>query len=115
MRTYAGVALVSVAASASVGLGGCAVIDELKATLLRWVESEKLPSVADDLPEAGRSGLGLRRGFGIGGGYHESRSIRLVGYCASPKISENCILFEAAKAQIVREICRRPHLFSAIA
>jgi hypothetical protein len=54
----------------------------------------------------------LRPGVGIGGsGYHESRSIWLVGYCASTKISENCILFEAAKARIVRQIWHRPHLF----
>jgi hypothetical protein len=54
----------------------------------------------------------LRRGVGIGGsGYHESQSIRLAGYCVSTKISENCILFEAAKARIVRQIWHRPHLF----
>jgi hypothetical protein len=44
------------AVSVSVGLAGCAAIDELKETFLRWVESEKLPSgrgvFADELPEA---------------------------------------------------------------
>jgi hypothetical protein len=42
--------------SASFGLVGCAAIDELKETFLRWVESEKLPSgrgvFADELPDA---------------------------------------------------------------
>ena len=56
MRAYARVALVSMAVPASFGLAGCAAIDELKETFLRWVESEKLPSgrglFADDLPDA---------------------------------------------------------------
>ena len=56
MRTYARVALISMAVLASFGLAGCAAIDELKETFLRWVESEKLPSgpgvFADELPEA---------------------------------------------------------------
>jgi hypothetical protein len=56
MRAYARVALVSMAVPASFGLAGCAAIDELKETFLRWVESEKLPSgravVADHLPDA---------------------------------------------------------------
>ena len=42
--------------SASFGLAGCAAIDELKDTILRWVESEKLPDgrgvFPDDLPTA---------------------------------------------------------------
>jgi hypothetical protein len=50
------VALVLMALSASLGLAGCAAIDELREAFLRWVESEKLPSgrglSADDLPEA---------------------------------------------------------------
>jgi hypothetical protein len=44
MRAYARVALVSMAVPASFGLAGCAAIDELKETFLRWVESEKPPS-----------------------------------------------------------------------
>ena len=40
----------------AIGLAGCAAIDELRDTILRWVESEKLPSgrgaFADDLPDA---------------------------------------------------------------
>jgi hypothetical protein len=56
MRACARVALVLIALSASFGLAGCAAIDELKETFLRWVESEKLPSgrglSADDLPDA---------------------------------------------------------------
>jgi hypothetical protein len=45
--------------SVTFGLAGCAAIDELRDTILRWVESEKLPSgrgaFADDFtpfPEA---------------------------------------------------------------
>ena len=56
MRACARVALASIAVSASFSLSGCAVIEELKETFLRWVESEKLPSgrgvSADELPEA---------------------------------------------------------------
>jgi hypothetical protein len=52
MRAYARVALVSMAVPASFGLAGCAAIDELKETFLRWVESEKLPSGRDELPDA---------------------------------------------------------------
>jgi len=41
---------------ASFSLSGCAAIEELKETFLRWVESEKLPErsgvFADELPEA---------------------------------------------------------------
>ena len=44
MRACARVALVLVALSTSFGLAGCAAIDELKETFLRWVESERLPS-----------------------------------------------------------------------
>jgi hypothetical protein len=44
------------ALSASLGLAGCAAIDELKDTFLRWVESEKLLSgrglFNDDWPDA---------------------------------------------------------------
>jgi hypothetical protein len=50
------VALASIAMSASISLSGCAAIEELKETFLRWVESQKLPSErgvsADELPEA---------------------------------------------------------------
>jgi hypothetical protein len=56
MRAYGRVALASVALSASFCLVGCAAIDELKETFLRWVESEKPPSgpgvFADESPEA---------------------------------------------------------------
>src|SRR6266480_4054510 len=56
MRACARVALASIAVSASFSLSGCAAIEELKETFLRWVESEKLPSgrgvSADELPEA---------------------------------------------------------------
>jgi hypothetical protein len=56
MRACGRVALVLMTLSASFGLAGCAAIDELKETFLRWVESEKLPSgrglSADDLPDA---------------------------------------------------------------
>ena len=56
MRACARVALASIAVSASFSLSGCAAIEELKETFLRWIESEKLPSgrgvSADELPEA---------------------------------------------------------------
>jgi hypothetical protein len=56
MRACARVALASIAVSASINLSGCAAIEELKETFLRWVESQKLPSEggmsADELPEA---------------------------------------------------------------
>jgi hypothetical protein len=56
MRARTRVALVSMTVSASFGLAGCAAIDELKDTILRWVESEKLPDgrgvFPDDLPTA---------------------------------------------------------------
>ena len=56
MRACARVALASIAVSASFSLSGCAAIEELKETFLRWVESEKLPSgrgvSAGELPEA---------------------------------------------------------------
>jgi hypothetical protein len=56
MRAYARVALVSMGVPASLGLAGCAAIEELRDAFLRWVESEKPPSgpgmIADDLPAA---------------------------------------------------------------
>ncbi len=56
MRACVRVALASIAVSASFSLSGCAAIEELKETFLRWIESEKLPSgrgvSADELPEA---------------------------------------------------------------
>ena len=56
MRACARVALASIAVSVSFSLSGCAAIEELKETFLRWVESQKLPSgrgvAADELPEA---------------------------------------------------------------
>jgi hypothetical protein len=56
MRACARVALASIAVSASFSLSGCAAIEELKETFLRWVESQNRPSgrgaSADELPEA---------------------------------------------------------------
>jgi hypothetical protein len=56
MRACFRVALASIAVSASFILSGCAAIEELKETFLRWVESQKLPSErivsAGELPEA---------------------------------------------------------------
>ena len=56
MRACFRVALASIAVSASFILSGCATIEELKETFLRWVESQKLPSErivsAGELPEA---------------------------------------------------------------
>jgi hypothetical protein len=56
MRACSRVALASIAVSASFSLSGCAAIEELKETFLRWVESQKLSSErsvsASELPEA---------------------------------------------------------------
>ena len=56
MRACARVALASIAVSASFSLWGCAAIEELKETFLRWIESEKLSSgrgvSAHEVPEA---------------------------------------------------------------
>ena len=56
MRACVRVALASIAVCASISLSGCAAIEQLKETFLRWVESQKLPSdrvvSADELPEA---------------------------------------------------------------
>jgi hypothetical protein len=57
MRTCSRLALVLMVLSASLGLAGCAAIEELREAFLRWVESEKLPPAgrgpfADDLPDA---------------------------------------------------------------
>jgi hypothetical protein len=56
MRACARVALASIAVSASFSLSGCAAIEELKETFLRWVESQKLRSErgvsAHELPDA---------------------------------------------------------------
>jgi hypothetical protein len=56
MRACARAALASIVVSASFSLSGCAAIEELKETFLRWVESQKLPSErsvsAGELPEA---------------------------------------------------------------
>src|SRR5262245_12396778 len=56
MRACGRVALVLMVLSASFGLAGCAAIEEIRQTFLRWVESERFPSgpgvVADELPEA---------------------------------------------------------------
>jgi hypothetical protein len=52
MRACGRVALVLMVLSASFGLTGCAAIDELREAFLRWVESEKLPTGAGDLPDA---------------------------------------------------------------
>src|SRR5262245_7650088 len=52
MRAYGRVALVLMVLSASFGLAGCAAIEEIRQTFLRWVESERAGVVADELPEA---------------------------------------------------------------
>lgn len=49
MRACARVALVLMALSTIFGLAGCAAIDELRDTILRWVQSEKLPSALSSL------------------------------------------------------------------
>jgi hypothetical protein len=56
MRACPRVALASIAVCASFSFSGCAAIEELKETFLRWVQSEKLPGgrgvSTDELPEA---------------------------------------------------------------
>jgi len=42
MRACARVALASIAVSASFSLSGCAAIEQLKETFLRWVESRRV-------------------------------------------------------------------------
>jgi hypothetical protein len=50
MRTRARVALVSIALSASFGLGGCAAIDDLKASISRWFDTANFPDEGAGLP-----------------------------------------------------------------
>ena len=50
MRARARVALVSIALSASFGLGGCAAIDDLKASLSRWFDTANVPDEGAGLP-----------------------------------------------------------------
>jgi hypothetical protein len=50
MRTRARVALVSIALSASFGLGGCAAIDDLKASISRWFDTPNVPEEGAGLP-----------------------------------------------------------------
>ena len=50
MRARARVALVSIALSASFGLGGCAAIDDLKASLSRWFDTANVPDEGVGLP-----------------------------------------------------------------
>ena len=57
MRACARVALVLMALAATLGLAGCAAIDELKDTILRWFESEnsradvaRLPTICQTRP-----------------------------------------------------------------
>jgi hypothetical protein len=56
LRACARAALVLVVLSASIGLAGCAAIEEIRDAFLRWVESEKLLSegevIVDESPEA---------------------------------------------------------------
>jgi len=50
MRPRARVALVSIALSASFGIGGCAAIDDLKASLSRWFDTANVPDQGAGLP-----------------------------------------------------------------
>jgi hypothetical protein len=52
MRTRARVALVSIALSASFGIGGCAAIDDLKAGISRWLDTANLPDEGAGSPGA---------------------------------------------------------------
>ena len=50
MRARARVALVSIALSASFGIGGCAAIDDLKASISRWFDTANFPDEGVGLP-----------------------------------------------------------------
>jgi hypothetical protein len=50
MRARARVALVSIALSASFGIGGCAAIDDLKAGISRWLDTANVPDEGVGLP-----------------------------------------------------------------
>ena len=50
MRARARVALVSIALSASFGIGGCAAIDDLKAGISRWFDTANFPDDGAGLP-----------------------------------------------------------------
>ena len=50
MRARARVALVSIALSASFGLGGCAAIDDLKDSISRWFDTANLTDEGVGLP-----------------------------------------------------------------
>src|SRR3954452_3736433 len=50
MPARARVALVSIALSTNFGLGGCAAIDDLKASISRWLDTASLPDDGVGLP-----------------------------------------------------------------
>jgi hypothetical protein len=50
MRARARVALVSIALSASFGIGGCAAIDDLRANISRWFDTANSPDEVVGLP-----------------------------------------------------------------
>jgi hypothetical protein len=50
MRARARVALVSIALSASFGIGGCAAIDDLRASISRWFDTANSPDEVAGLP-----------------------------------------------------------------
>jgi hypothetical protein len=50
MRARARVALVSIALSACFGIGGCAAIDDLKASISRWLDPANGPDEGVGLP-----------------------------------------------------------------
>jgi hypothetical protein len=50
MCARARVALVSIALSASFGIGGCAAIDDLKASISRWFDTANFPDEGLGLP-----------------------------------------------------------------
>jgi len=50
MRARARVALVSIALSACFGIGGCAAVDDLKASISRWLDTANFPDEGAGLP-----------------------------------------------------------------
>jgi hypothetical protein len=88
MRACPRVALASIAVCASFSLSGCAAIEELKETFLRWVESQKLPherSVsAGELPEATPVVLAEKAPVVSNAGYNSSSRIVNHGFAPIP-------------------------------
>ena len=95
MRACVRVALISVSVPASFGLAGCAAIDELRDTILRWVESGQVAERTRHVCRryAGRDPCGPTRKTCEKGSKQDSKETGQIGArpptaaerCASPK------------------------------